>query len=255
MTMASTDKALEPSMISVEGFNNNIPTEDHDFRQALDSTLAQCGKFSCDVSALTIFPYKHWDRTERPHCLELSSWYLNQFLPRLKARDPRNRNGTYFERMIAFQGTRKKNGKLICETKNQLQHIISEWHRERSTPKRPRQSALQVSCFDPVKDHTGQAVRGFPCLQQVSFTYDDAGGLAINAYYPTQYIFDRGYGNYLGLCQLGNFMAQEMGLKLVRFNCFIARPELGSIIKARLRNLEKIAHGVIFNVDKDRGSI
>src|SRR5262249_30922710 len=159
MTMDTPDRLLHPITISIEGFNDSIPSENPKLRQVLDETLANCGKFSCDVSALTIFPYKHWVRTGRPHCLELSNWYLKEFLPRLKARDSRNRNGTYFERMIAFQGARKRNGKVVYETKNQLQHIIADWHRPREVPKRPRQSALQVSCFDPVKDHTGQSVR------------------------------------------------------------------------------------------------
>jgi thymidylate synthase len=102
---------------------------------------------------------------------------------------------------------------------------------------RPRLSALQVSCFDPPKDHTGQPVRGFPCLQQVSFAYDNSGGLAVSAYYPSQYIFDRGYGNYLGLCHLGQFMASEMGLQLVRLNCYVNSPLRGDTPKRALGDL------------------
>lgn len=250
MMMDRSDRDLAPLVVSIEGFRDSRPVEDLRIRQALDLYLTRSGKFSCDVSALTIFPYKHWNRAGRPHYKELSDWYLNHFLVRLKARDQRNRNGTYFERMIAFQGARTKNGKHIFETKNQLEQIIRDWHRDRQHPKRPRQSALQVACFDPVKDHTGQAVRGFPCLQQVSFAYDNSGGLAINAYYPTQFIFDRAYGNYLGLGQLGCFMAHELGLHLVRLNCFIGRPELGNVTKTKLRGLEKIVREIIFNVDK-----
>jgi hypothetical protein len=103
---------------------------------------------------------------------------------------------------------------------------------------------LQAACFDPVKDHTGQKLRGFPCLQQVSLSYDDEGGLAVEAYYPTQYIFDRGYGNYLGLARLGRFMAHEMGLCLMRLNCFVAHPELGGdVTKEELRPLEAVVRG------------
>ena len=255
MTMDRSDRELTPLVISIDGFTDNLPFEDIRVRQALDLCLAGCGRFSCDVSALTIFPFKHWNRVGRPHIHDVSEWYLRQFLPRLKARDPRNRNGTYFERMIAFRGARTRNGKPVFETKNQLEQIIRDWNRDREHPKRPRQSALQVACFDPAKDHTGQAVRGFPCLQQVSFTYDSTGGLAISAYYPTQFIFDRAYGNYLGLCQLGCFMAQELGLQLVRLNCFIARPELGSVTKTKLRGLEKIVREIIFDVDKQQQAV
>ena len=147
LTMDRSDRDLTPLVISLEGFTNSTPTEDSRIRQALDVSLAHSGKFSCDVSALTIFPYKHWNRAGRPHYQELSNWYLSHFLPRLKARDSRNRNGTYFERMIDFRGAQMKNGVPIYTIKNQLEHIIRDWHRARERPKRPRQSALQVACF------------------------------------------------------------------------------------------------------------
>src|SRR5205823_13372804 len=86
--------------------------------------------------------------------------------------------------------------------------------------------------------------------QQVSFTYDDDNRLAVNAYYPTQYIFDRAYGNYLGLCHLGNFMARELGLIMVRLNCFIGHPELGSIRKGQLSELAKGVHRFLNDIDK-----
>jgi thymidylate synthase len=147
--------------------------------------------------------------------------------------------------MISFEGTVTRKGKRHIEIKNQLKHIVEIWHRDGKNHKRPRQSALQVAIFDPTKDHTGQPVRGFPCLQQVSFSYDDDGGLAVNAYYPTQYMFDRAYGNYLGLCHLGDFMAHEMGLNLVRFTCYIGHPELGKKTKTALRNLARTVQELI----------
>ena len=248
-TMERSKKDMTPLTVSIGGFKDCLPQEDFRIRKVLDSALTEFDGFNCDVSASVIFPYKHWRRGGRPSSSELFDWYLNQFLPRLKARDPRNRNGTYFERMIAFQGVKQVHGRPEILTKNQLEHIISDWHRDREHPRRPRQSALQVACFDPAKDHTGQSVRGFPCLQQVSFTYDDDNGLAVNAYYPTQYIFDRAYGNYLGLCHLGHFMASELGLILVRLNCFIGHPELGSIRKSQLHELSEHVREILHNID------
>jgi hypothetical protein len=235
---AMSEETLPPLMISVTGFMDSVPSENDDIRRMLDHALAAQNKYDTDVSAITIFPYKHWIRSGKASRHELYDWYLKQYLPRLKARDINNRYGTYFERMIAFQGSRKKNNGFELHTKNQLEQIIDDWNRPRPHPKRPRQSALQAACLDPAKDLTGQSVRGFPCLQQVSFNYDDEGGLAVNAYYPSQYIFDRAYGNYLGLSQLGHFMAHELGLTMVRLNCFVARPELGGIqSKAALKPL------------------
>jgi len=228
-----------PLTISIGGLMSGQPAEDDHIRQELDRTLDQNGKCSCAISAMTIFPLKYWNLKGRPHIEELTHLYLNEYLPRLRARDARNRTGTYFERMIAFQGVRGKAGQIINQPKNQLLHILDLWP-EDGQGSRPRQSALQVAIFDPVRDHNGSPRSIFPCLQQVSFAYDDAGGLAVNSYYPAQYIFDRAYGNYLGLCHLGCFMAEEIGLEFVRLNCFIGRPELGDITKTALRRLEEI---------------
>lgn len=235
------NKNLMPLTISIGGLTNGLPAEDHRIRQAVDMALDLNGKYSCAISAMTIFPFKYWNQTGRPHVQKFKESFLKEYLPRLRARDPRNRTGTYFERMIAFQGIKRKGD---SDTKNQLQHIIGLWPKN-GEHSRPRQSALQVAIFDPVKDHNGSPRSVFPCLQQVSFAYDDLGGLAVNAYYPAQYIFDRGYGNYLGLCHLGYFMAYEMGLEFMRINCFIGRPELGDVTKKALRKLEDTVQGLL----------
>lgn len=247
-------KNLMPLTISIGGLANGLPVEDDRIRGAVDTALAQNNKYSCAISAMTIFPFKYWNLMGQPHIKQFTDLYINKYLPRLRARDSRNKRGTYFERMIAFQGVRGKGGKVLNETKNQLEHIISLWPKN-GEHSRPRQSALQAACFDPIKDHNGAPRSGFPCLQQVSFTYDDMGGLAINAYYPTQYIFDRAYGNYLGLCHLGYFMAGELELKLIRLNCFIGRPELGNINKSALQELIGILHDALPTSQLDEAEV
>jgi hypothetical protein len=226
----SSKHRLAPLMVSVTGFADRLPSEDGEIRHALDALLAcKEKKYSSKVSALTIFPHDAWARHGKLPVREFSDWYLQHFFPRLQARDAHNRRGTYFERMVRFQGSKKgKDGASFTEQKNQLEHIVSIWRRDRAQGSSPRHSALQASIFDPVKDHTGGKMLGFPCLQQVSFSYDDSDQLAVNAYYPTQYIMDRAYGNYLGLCHLGQFMARDMNLTMVRLNCFIGLPELGN---------------------------
>lgn len=237
------NKDLMPLTISI-GITDGLPVEDIRIRAAADAALTENSKYSCAISAMTVFPFKFWNLSGRPHVRQFSKLYMTEYLGRLRARDRLNLKGTYFERMIAFGGVRGKDGKFLNETKNQLEHTISLWPKNRKHP-RPKQSSLQVACFDPVKDLNRARRSGFPCLQQVSFTYDDMGGLAVNAYYPTQYIFDRAYGNYLGLCHLGYFMAREMDLELVRLNCFIGRPELGGVTKTALRKLEETLETVL----------
>lgn len=95
-----------------------------------------------------------------------------------------------------------------------------------------RRSILQIAIFDPSRDHSAAAQLGFPCLQHVTFAPSDQG-LCVNAFYAAQYMVERAYGNYLGLCRLGQFVAHEMELPLVRLTCFTGIAECEAA-KARL---------------------
>lgn len=234
----STDQTRAPIVVSVSNFAGELPPEDAQIRSAVDKELALCAMNSVRVSGMMIFPFDVWCRRGRPACSEYSEFCVHKLLPRLKARDQRNRLGTYFERMMDFTGAthQKVRGvkKQEFKTVNQLTHVIDLL---KNPARWARQSALQLACFDPAKDHTRQPVRGFPCLQQVSITHDGTNRIAINAYYPTQYIFDRGYGNYLGLCHLGAFIADQTGLVFSRLNCFVGDPQRGKISKTKLAGL------------------
>jgi hypothetical protein len=229
-TCDNSNSALSPMLISISNFAPPIPQEAASIRKATDAALSALKLNPVRVSALTIFPYEMWCRRNKPPCAEFTSFCLDRLLPRLKKLDARNRLGTYFERMMGFVGIRR--GELYQV--NQLLFIIDLL---RNRKKWPRESALQMSCFDPAKDHTGQPVRGFPCLQQVSVSHDNSGNFALSAYYPTQYIFDRAYGNYLGLCHLGAFIAHETRLNFVRLNCYVGRPEIGSVSRKKIQGV------------------
>jgi len=54
-----------------------------------------------------------------------------------------------------------------------------------------------------------------------------------------QYLFERAYGNYLGLCRLGRFMAEQMGLSLVKMTCIAVVAQCGNYSKSSLRQLTK----------------
>lgn len=234
-------KSPGPVALSIGGFDGELPSENQQTRDALDAVLEAHGRPSCDATAMTIFPYKSWNRRGRPNCNVFSDLCISRLLPRMKKRSSLNNKGTYFERMMAYEGV-KTNGSKRCV--NQLEFVVDLLKRER----RQRQSALQIACFDPAKDHTGQPVRGFPCLQQVGISYDDDNGLAVNGFYPTQYIVDRGYGNYLGLCHLGRFIAHEAGMEFRRLTCFIGRPALG---KPNKRDLETLKDVVVKQLDSN----
>jgi len=229
------DGANDTLVVAIRDFEGEIPDQEEKIATELDRRLSALAIPKIDQTALTIVPYEKWLREGKISIEELTTWYLDSMLPRLKARCTKNRRGTYFERLVSYSGINIKGGQEKPRTVNQLAHVIELWKKkaENSRPSRPRQSALQLACFDPAKDDTGSALLGFPCLQQVSFTYHEVGSLEVNAYYPTQYIFDRAYGNYLGLCQLGHLVAHSLGVKLTRFTCFTARPEVGESVKDR----------------------
>lgn len=222
-----------PLVVSIGGFTSPLPSEDVAIRQAVDAALAANKCNSCDVSAMVIFPYKLWMRRQNMTCDEFSDLCISNLLPRLRSLDQRNRHGTYFERLMAFEG--RKNGKAT--TTNQLTEIVDRLQGK----KHFRATGLQMTCFNPPLDHTRQPRLGFPCLQHVGVTYEGDDGIAITGFYPSQHIFDRAYGNFLGLAHLGHFLGAKSRLALRRVNCIATRPMLGAkITKAAVRKLRQV---------------
>jgi hypothetical protein len=228
----------EPAMIQVDCPSKEAILEDSQIRDQLNALLRNYGIPTIEQTALTIAPYDRWERMGRPPLPDIKHWYLTQFLPRIQRRCSKNRRGTYFERMVRYTGVRRRASGCQIREVDQLEHVLYLWRRSSQQGKRPRQSALQLSIFDPAKDHTGSALLGFPCLQQVSLTYRAVGEFEMHAYYPTQYMFDRAYGNYLGLCQLGLMIGHFLNLRFAKFRCYVPTPDIGSsVTKSDLREL------------------
>ena len=59
----------------------------------------------------------------------------------------------------------------------------------------------------------------------------------MTGFYATQHVYEKAYGNYLGLCRLGQFVAHELGLRLVRMTCVTALAKLGGVGKAEILHL------------------
>lgn len=210
-------KEVSPLVLTLTDFQ-----ESDKIRVALDLSLIKNQKGSIQTVAETIFPnslYLYLDEDRQ----ELYKEYKKN-LPRLRAIDKRNKRGTYFERLIAYDGE-----------VNQLEIIISSYLKDSGV----RRSKLQASTFDAKKDHTNSPYQGFPCLQHVTFHATANGGLILNSFYAIQYLYERGYGNWLGLINLGKFMANEMGLKFERFNCYIGVELLDHINKSQAEKLLK----------------
>jgi len=195
---------LSPMVVCVTGFENGVAREDQDIRTLLDDSLKSHGLQSIRTVASTIFPSSLWNPA-RP-ASDLFRRY-KRLLPQLR-KCPLNRNGIYFERMIAYL-PRNSSSEV-----NQIDYILSTRNSGNH-----RRSAYQISILDPTRDDTDQRQRGFPCLQQVSVTPIGGSELALTGYYATQTMFERAYGNYLGLCELGRFFAHAFQMNLNRVTC------------------------------------
>lgn len=221
---------IAPLTVVIRGFADGKTMEVAPIRQLLDDALgAEAKALSCHEVANTIFPQSLWN--PRASRQQLYERYL-RIMPRV-LRHRRNKYGVYFQRLIAFGHSAACGGGV-----NQLEHIIRIWQGGNR-----RRTALQAGIFDPRKDHTNQRQRGFPCLQQVAFAPQGADGLTVTGYYATQHIFERAYGNYLGLCRLGRFMAQEMQRQLTQVTCVASpakRDKSKSSMQELARAIEKI---------------
>ena len=243
---------LAPLTVVVHGFDNGIPKEVASIRCLLDNALRANQKpLSCDTVANTIFPISLWNpEADRQQLYER----YERIAPRV-LKQPGNRHGVYFQRLIAF-GQSRNDGTGMHQLAfghspndgagvNQLEHIIQTWHDGNH-----RRSALHAAIFDPNKDHTNQRMRGFPCLQQVAFAPQRPDGLMVTGFYATQYIFERAYGNYLGLCRLGRFMAQEMERQLTQVTCVASLAMRGNRTKGSLQEIADEIRGTLDRVQE-----
>jgi hypothetical protein len=226
---------VAPLVLSVSSpFDGGVPPADPVLETKLDALLrTENAKLSIDTVANTLFPQSLWN-ADRPR-----KEFYNRFLrlwPRIQKSNP---YGHYFHRLITLGDPEMCDG-------NQLEFIIDSYTARQGV----RRSMLQATTFDAKSDHTRAALRGFPCLQQVSFAVQSDRTISVNGFYAFQYIGKRAYGNYVGLCRLGHFVAHELGTRLSRMTCYagIAQCDIGA---TKLRNVLSHLNEDIFEGDKD----
>lgn len=224
---------IVPLQVTITDLTDGPPPEIPAIRQALDSELKAKDDFSCETVAGTIFPQSMWNpKLPRE---KLFARY-RAALPALK-KFKQNIYGMYFERFTAFGP----------EQFNQLDFILNSRLGNGERKGNMRRSVLQAAVIWPKRDLTNQPLRGFPCLQQVNFAPHGKDELAVNGFYATQFIFQKAYGNYLGLYNLGQFVAHELGLRLTQVTCFTGIAQLGvgkGTVKGLARKVEKLLERV-----------
>jgi len=210
-----TGTELSPVLITLSDIDPVASEAFDPVRTALDAVLINREFNSTNTVANTIFPQSLY-RFAKFDRQKLYKLYLD-LVQRIKAIDRRNKDGIYFERLIRFDE---------INNWNQLDFVITEFNGRPGV----RKSMLQAAIFDPNRDHKRVAQLGFPCMQHVSFTYSN-NQLTLHAFYATQQLFDKAYGNLLGLVRLANFMAREMHLALDKVSCYVGVEKLERIPK------------------------
>jgi hypothetical protein len=187
-----------------------------DVREAVDTLLCAVGRQPVDTVANTIFPAQ-LAATCETHA-EVAARYQRMY-SRLR-KFPGNNMGTYFGRLIAYPVGRSNPPDYI----DQLGRIIHNLGRTApGLPSAKYEATLEI----PRASREGQESRaeaaevhhvardsnpiGFPCLSHLAFQVEGTRLHAV-ASYRSQYLVERGYGNYLGLGRLLGYVAAHSGL-------------------------------------------
>jgi hypothetical protein len=215
---------------------------EHPMVRALDACLKNDGEDyqSVEMVAFTLFPERTWqlsggDRAE----------FYREAMRNLRTfatwEPTKNRGGMYHGRLFGFGVDHKtsrtlgyKAAKAMEEAGgNQVEHIIRQLTKSVERGRTVARMQLQAATFDPMRDLTTSGQPSFPCLQHIAFNTDiENGNLELSAFYATQQLYVKAYGNWLGLCRLGTFIAGQSGLKLTRFTCFAGVQKMDKSAKA-----------------------
>ncbi|GAA1021375.1 hypothetical protein Aple_060320 [Acrocarpospora pleiomorpha] len=190
------------------------PVEEVDeIRAAIDWLLGNDDYPPVDTVANTIFPAAIAS-TSSDH-VELVERYTSMY-PTLRRLHRNNRYGTYFGRIVAHPTPKGDN--------NQLAELIRRLNTELKTPG-PKSARYEMSISSPGDaEPSAEAIHvysvgrdnsamGFPCLSFCSFQLDH-DSLHLVAHYRRQHLIERGYGNYLGLGRLLEYVCAATRLRL-----------------------------------------
>jgi thymidylate synthase len=117
----------------------------------------------------------------------------------------KNEWGTYFRRMTHYE---IPYGKTI----NQLDNIINAINNRKTRSKACYCIIIQIPGFETIRP------RGGPCLNYITFQIKQSQ-IGLLAVYRNHDFLERAYGNYWGLCNLLNFVAQQTKLQNGPITC------------------------------------
>lgn len=149
----------------------------------------------------TIFPASWAQRHPEP--ADLAAYYQERYVAlRRHSRD--NARGTYFGRIVAYPRDAAETdcGDQLADTVRKVRAELSG--------RRPKSSRYEVNIYSEQHDTSPMS---FPCLAHLSFHVHD-GQLHQQAVYRNEVLVGRAYGNYLGLAELQQYVAQACDLQV-----------------------------------------
>jgi hypothetical protein len=214
-------------------------TEDSNIRGALDRLISEHraagGRdvFPVETVANTIFPAEYFPTLEDPEA-RTRGYDKYKESQRLRRRAKGSRRGTYFERMIDWNGDN-----------NQLERVITKLNQARelghecsnltevaiSTPE-----DYELRVYNPSKD---QVQEGFPCLSHISVSLV-SGRLHLTSTYRSQFFLSRAYGNLLGLGRLLTFISAQTGYPVGELVNVATHARLDVVRGAGVRRIAKM---------------
>jgi thymidylate synthase len=198
--------------------------EDLQVRSVADQVLADLEKAEITEVANTIFP-SEW-ASDLPVPSDLTEDYREVY-PFLKSLG--NPRGTYFGRLVAYPDDKGK------EDLNQLADVVAKI-RKAQDEERVYKCAYELNIYCSVRDRNLD--RGFPCLSHIGLHIGPDERLNATAHYRSHDALEKGYGNYLGLCGLLNYIAAATGrecgeMMIVAGGAFLSSGSITRLKQAR----------------------
>lgn len=132
-----------------------------------------------------------------------------QILPNLRHF---NRTGTYFGRMIAWDGAKGRGYNQVAARIRKLRNDRTQHWSTSNAADIAVAGDGELAAAEGLQTFasTDERIRGFPCLVHVDITVHNHT-LHLSAVYRHQYLMTKAYGNAVGLARLQAFLAEQTG--------------------------------------------
>jgi thymidylate synthase len=196
-------------------------SEDITVREAVQQLINQTNNGLDDKDHLpdvettrnTIFPASWAARNPKP--ADLAAHYRARYSKDGLLGYPGNAKGTYFGRIVSYpRGDEIEPGDQLSETVRKLRAELKN--------KAPKSSRYEINIYNERLDRSPTS---FPCLAHLSVHWHEQQ-LHMQAIYRNEFLLGRGYGNFLGLAELQQYIAAAAGVTTGELLMTIGHAEL-----------------------------